>query len=170
MSSEPLVCPKCAKPHSLDERFCTNCGMPLVYAGKTGAEDPITAAHAKARKIKRQYSQGELVKVGWGRNQAEAEMVQNMLLEEGIPTTLRRSAGFDVADFLAAGPRDILAPASGAEMARALLQETGAGPPDRGLGSAQASPTAQPLRLALALLLAAVVAAGLIWLLVRNVS
>lgn len=144
--------------------------MPLVYAGKTGAEDPITAAHAKARKIKPQYSQGELVKVGWGRNQAEAEMIQNMLLEEGIPTTLRRSAGFDVPDFLAAGPRDVLAPVSGAEVARALLQEAGVGPPGSDLGYAQPGPTARPLRLALALLLAAVVAAGLILLLFRTAS
>ena len=40
---------------------------------------------------------------------------QGMLLEEGIPSLMRRSGGFDVPDFLAAGPRDILVPASGAE-------------------------------------------------------
>jgi hypothetical protein len=63
----------------------------------------------------------ELVKAGWARNQAEAEMIQGMLLEEGIPSVLRRSRGFDVPDFLAAGPRDVMVDASAAERARALL-------------------------------------------------
>jgi hypothetical protein len=44
-----------------------------------------------------------------------------MLLEEGIPSMQRRSGGFDVPDFLAAGPRDILVPESGAEAAREAL-------------------------------------------------
>jgi hypothetical protein len=34
---------------------------------------------------------------------------------------LRRSAGFDVAEGLAAGPRDVLVPESGAEAAREAL-------------------------------------------------
>jgi hypothetical protein len=34
---------------------------------------------------------------------------------------LRRSAGFDVAESLAAGPRDVLVPESGAEAAREAL-------------------------------------------------
>ena len=41
---------------------------------------------------------------------------------------LRRSAGFDVPDFLAAGPRDVLVPESGAPDARELLQEAELGP------------------------------------------
>lgn len=47
--------------------------------------------------------------------------MQGILLEEGIPSILRRSGGFDVPDMLAAGPRDVLVPASGVEAARALL-------------------------------------------------
>jgi hypothetical protein len=35
----------------------------------------------------------------------------------------RRTRGFDVPDFLAAGPRDVLVPQSGAELARELLRE-----------------------------------------------
>ena len=27
--SQPLACPSCATTHSLDERFCPKCGMPL---------------------------------------------------------------------------------------------------------------------------------------------
>ena len=47
-----------------------------------------------------------------------------MLLEEGIPSLTRRSGGFDVPDFLAAGPRDILVPQSGAQAAREALGTT----------------------------------------------
>jgi hypothetical protein len=36
---------------------------------------------------------------------------------------VRRSAGFDVPDFLAAGPRDVLVPAAAAELARQILTE-----------------------------------------------
>ena len=48
------------------------------------------------------------MRVAAARHQAEAEMIQGLLLEEGIPSLARRSGGFDVPDFLAAGPRDIL--------------------------------------------------------------
>jgi hypothetical protein len=48
--------------------------------------------------------------------------VQNLLLEEGIPSLVRRTGGFDVPDFLASGPRDILVPAAGAEAAHDLLR------------------------------------------------
>ena len=47
-----------------------------------------------------------------------------MLLEEGVPSLVRRSGGFDVPDFLASGPRDILVPQSGAEAARDILGTT----------------------------------------------
>ena len=47
-----------------------------------------------------------------------------LLLEEGVPSTLRRSAGFDVPDMLAAGPRDVLVPESGVEVARQVLLQS----------------------------------------------
>ena len=119
----PLACPRCAIHYPLTERFCAQCGMPLTYVGRSG-EEPITEAHEKARKIKPQYAQGEPVKAGWARNQAEAELMQGLLLEEGIPSFLKRSRGFDVPDFLAAGPRDILVPEAGLEEARRLLAGT----------------------------------------------
>ena len=120
-SAEPLVCPTCAKTYPLDERFCPTCKMPLVYAGFTGTDHPITDVGERARKIKPQYSEGELVRVAGARNQSEAEFIQGMLLEEGIPSVQRRSRGFDVPDFLAAGPRDIVVAASGADAAREIL-------------------------------------------------
>ena len=45
-------------------------------------------------------------------------MVQGLLLEDGIPSMLKRTRGFDDPDFLAAGPRDILVSQTGAEEAR----------------------------------------------------
>jgi hypothetical protein len=119
--SESLVCPSCASTHALDERFCPSCGMPLVYAERSGIEEPVSAARERARKIKPQFTEGDLVRVAGARHQAEAEFVQGILLEEGIPSMLRRSRGFDVPDMLAAGPRDVLVPASGVAAAREVL-------------------------------------------------
>jgi hypothetical protein len=121
---EPLVCPSCATPHPLEERFCRDCGMPLVHAGLPRGGEPdlsVTARQERARKIKPQLTEGPLVKVAGARHQAEAEMIQGLLLEEGVPSMVRRSAGFDVPDLLAAGPRDVLVPRSGAQVAREVL-------------------------------------------------
>jgi hypothetical protein len=122
-SSGPLSCPRCAISYPLEERFCANCGMPLVYKGRRD-EEPITDAHGRARKVRPQYARGEPVKVGFARNQAEAELMQGLLLDEGIPSMAKRTRGFDVPDFLAAGPRDILVPETGAETAMEILQGT----------------------------------------------
>ena len=91
--------------------------MPLVRADGQALEDPLSEAHGRARKIDPTLTEGELVRVAGGRNQAEAELIQGLLLEWGVPSVLRRTAGFDVPDFLAAGPRDVLVPESGAETA-----------------------------------------------------
>jgi hypothetical protein len=121
MADESLVCPSCGSTHPADERFCPQCGMPLVHADRTGVDEPVSAAHERARKIKPQFTEGDLVRVAGARHQAEAEFVQGMLLEEGIPSMLRRTRGFDVPDMLAAGPRDVMVPASGAAAAREVL-------------------------------------------------
>jgi hypothetical protein len=120
-----LVCPSCDLPHAADERFCTACGLPLVFAD-TEAPEPSEAAQ-RARKVRPSYAEGPLVRVASARHQAEAEMIQGLLLEEGIPSLARRSGGFDVPDFLASGPRDILVPASGFEPARELLGDRSGG-------------------------------------------
>ena len=95
--------------------------MPLVYAGSTGVDQPVTERQARARKIKPQYAEGSLVRVAGARHQAEAEFIQGLLLEEGVPSMLRRARGFDVPDMLAAGPRDVMVPQSGFEAAREVL-------------------------------------------------
>lgn len=156
-SVEPLACPTCARKYPLSERFCADCEMPLVYVGR-GEEEPITAAHEKARKVKPQYLGGELVKAAMGQNLAEAELIQGMLLEEGIPSVQRRTRGFDVPDFLAAGPRDILVPAAAYEDARELLATTGEHRLEPGAGDER------PLRLLIGMLVALAVAAVLVWL------
>ncbi|HJX32957.1 MAG TPA: DUF2007 domain-containing protein [Solirubrobacterales bacterium] len=67
---------------------------------------------------------GPPVKVAYAQNEVEAEMIQGLLSEYGIPSMLKRARGFDVPDFLAAGPRDILVPAAVAERAREVLMGT----------------------------------------------
>jgi hypothetical protein len=87
-------------------------------------DDDLSEAQRRARKVKPQYGEGPLVRVAWARHQAEAELIAGLLLEEGIPAVIRRNQGFDVPDFLAAGPRDILVAASGAEAAREVLADS----------------------------------------------
>ncbi len=118
-----LVCPGCGDAIGGDERFCPRCGLPLVRADAEVA--PVGRLRERARKVKPQYAEGALVKVARALHQAEAELIQNLLLEEGIPSMTKRSGGFDVPDFLAAGPRDVLVPTSGAEAARELLSGGG---------------------------------------------
>ena len=111
----------------------------------------------RVRKVKRQFSEGELTRVVGAANQAEAEFIAGMLLEEGVPSLVRRAAGSDVPDFLAAGRRDVLVPASGVATAREVLlqadilgEPAGAGPP--------------PQRLLLGLLFAVVLVGLIAWL------
>ena len=138
--------------------------MPLVYAGRTGAEEPVTEQHERARKVKPQYSEGRLVRVAGAANQAEAELMAGMLLEEGIPSLVRRRRGFDVPDFLAAGPRDLLVPESGVEAARDVLLDT-----REPAAEAPAAPSqgVQAKRLIAGLLLAVIVAAVIVTLVTR---
>jgi hypothetical protein len=156
--TQPLMCPNCAETYPLDARFCARCQMPLVYAGARGLEASVTPTHERARKIKPQYAEGDLVRVAGGRNQAEAEFIQGLLLEEGVPSLLRRSAGFDVPDYLAAGPRDVMVPASGAETAQdVLLQADMRGSLPQGLPGS-------PARVLLALVATFAVVALIVWL------
>ena len=160
-SQEPLACPSCALRYSPEERFCARCKMPLVYAGEERVEPARSEAHARARKINPVYAEGDLVRVAGGRNQPEAELIQGMLLEEGVPSILRRTAGFDVPDFLAAGPRDVLVPEAGAEVAREMLQEADLAPQERPAGSQPGA--AHAVKLVAAILGGGFVTALLTW-------
>ena len=92
-SATPLVCPACGSAFPEDERFCPDCKLPLTLERPPGGQGPVSDRHAWARKIKPQLAEGSLVRVAGARNQAEAEFIQGMLLEEGVPSLLRRSAG-----------------------------------------------------------------------------
>jgi hypothetical protein len=133
--------------------------MPLVQAGASALEAPLSEAHERARKINPAYTEGELVRVAGGRNQAEAELIQGLLLEEGVPSMLRRSAGFDVPDFLAAGPRDVLVPQSGLDTALELLGQTPLAP-----SSAAVAPGPRPVILVAAILGGGAATALVAWL------
>jgi hypothetical protein len=155
----PLVCPVCRSAHAADERFCPDCGMPLVHA--PGAAGPPTESRLaeRARKIRPGYAEGPLVRVAGARHQAEAEFLQNLLLEEGIPSLVRRSGGFDVPDFLASGWREILVPASGADAAHELLGDRR--PPGFSLQSRR-PPWMRALAFTLALVVLVVAAAAVL--------
>jgi hypothetical protein len=155
-----LHCPGCGGAYPGEhERFCPGCKLPLVQAEPAGEIEPVSERHQRARKIKPQLTEGPLVRVVGARNQAEAEFIQGLLLEEGVPSLLRRTAGFDVPDFLAAGPRDVLVPQAALRTAREVLLQSeliSDGPPQR---------IVAPGRLLAGLLIALVIGALLVWLL-----
>ncbi len=122
-AEEPLICPLCDRRHSPSERFCASCAVPLIHTASTQRRRPAGQLALRARKVKPQYAEGALVKVARANNQPEAEFIAGLLLNEGIPSMTRRSRGADVPDFLAAGPRDVLVPESGAQAAREALTQ-----------------------------------------------
>jgi hypothetical protein len=162
---EALVCPGCGTSARAEERFCPACGLPLVFDGAAdagaGAESAeVSERRRRARLIKPQLAEGPLVKVAWVRNQAEGEFLQSLLLEVGVPSLLRRSAGFDVPDMLFAGPRDVMVAASGVDTAREVLLDAKLVDP----GTEGRRPVVTPGRLLAGLLIALAAGAVLIWL------
>jgi hypothetical protein len=69
------------------------------------------------------------VKVAAAPNETLALVMKGLLDEVSIPVLIQRGRGFEVPDFLSAGPRDILVPRLFAAEARRLLEDT------TGLGS-----------------------------------
>ena len=73
---------------------------------------------------------GEPVPVIQAPNEAEAEFVRNLLLEEGIPAMLQRPGIQSVLAYLQApGPRVVLVPESALRDAREVLMLQGEPPP-----------------------------------------
>jgi hypothetical protein len=153
-----LLCPGCGSRFEVTHRFCPSCGLPLIQSPEGQAAPELSERHDRARKIKPQLGEGPLVRVAGARNQAEAEFIQGLLLEEGVPSLLRRSAGFDVPDFLAAGPRDILVPGSGADTAREVLLQADL------IDAEPAGSVVVPRRLLAGLLIALALGALFVWL------
>ena len=73
-SDRPLVCPSCDAAHEPHERFCADCGVPLVHARRR----PTTSESERAARPQGPpgYAEGPLVRVATARHQAEAEMIQ----------------------------------------------------------------------------------------------
>ncbi len=157
-----LVCPGCGTRADASARFCLACGLPLVIGldgnGAPTESGEVSERRRRLRQIKPQLAEGPLVKVAWVRHQAEGEFLQSLLLEEGVPSLLRRSPGFDVPDMLFAGPRDVLVAASGVDVARETLLDARLIDP-----GADRRAVVRPGRLLAGLLLALIVVAVAIW-------
>ena len=69
------------------------------------------------------------VKVAVAPNETSALMMEGILHQAGITSLIQRAPGFDAPDFLSAGPRDVLVPASSLAEAKQILEDT------TGLGS-----------------------------------
>jgi hypothetical protein len=153
-----LVCPSCGRASDdAGQRFCDACGMPLVPEGE--APPPPSEERERAMKVMPAYAEGPLVKVAYAHNQPEAELIAGLLLEQGVPCVVRRARGFDVPDFLAAGPRDVLVAQSGADVAADVLR---AEPPWGAPGARAAAPLwVQAMAVTLVVVVVATVAAGI---------
>lgn len=69
------------------------------------------------------------VKVAVALNETLALLMKGLLKDADVPSLIQRAPGFDVPDFLSAGPRDVLVPGAFVEEARQVLEDT------TGLGS-----------------------------------
>lgn len=69
----------------------------------------------------------DLVKVAYAQDQAEAELIQGLLGTVEVSSVVRRAPGFDVPEFLAAGPREVLVAAEDTGVARDVLGQDDAG-------------------------------------------
>ena len=77
----------------------------------------------------RSTTDSDLVKVAYASDESEAELLQGLLRTADVNSVVRRAPGFDVPDFLAAGPRDVLVAASDVPAARDILREVDTGEP-----------------------------------------
>ena len=77
----------------------------------------------------RNTTDSALVKVAYASDEAEAELLRGLLRLGDVESVVRRAAGFDVPEFLAAGPRDVLVAASDVAAARDILREVDTGEP-----------------------------------------
>ena len=75
----------------------------------------------------RNATSNDLVKVAYANDEAEAELLQGLLRTADVGSVGRRAPGFDVPEFLAAGPREVLVAASDVPAARDVLREVDPG-------------------------------------------
>jgi hypothetical protein len=110
-------------------------------------------------RLRPEYAQGELVVVTTARHPAEAEMLREMLLAEGIPSLVRPGRTFDPRFLPGAGPHEVLVRESGYEPAYELVHGE---PPGLRPPASRSRPEAGNL-LAIVLIVAGLLAL-LVWL------
>jgi hypothetical protein len=71
------------------------------------------------------HTEPELFRVAVAHDQREAELIQNLFLDAGTSSDVRRTRGFDVPEVLVDGPRDVLVPRSSVDAARYVLLRAG---------------------------------------------
>jgi hypothetical protein len=98
----------------------------------------------------RTASGNDLVKVAYTSDEAEAELLQGLLRTANVGSVVSRAPGFDVPEFLAAGPREVLVAASDVPIARDVLREVDPGEP----GPPSASGADRPSRVLAGVLIA----------------
>lgn len=81
-------------------------------------------------RLRPEYAHGELVAVTTVQNPAEAEMLREMLLAEGIPSMIRIARSLNPLDRLGGGRHDVLVRESGYETAYEIVH--GEAPPSAG--------------------------------------
>jgi hypothetical protein len=64
------------------------------------------------------------VKVAAASDESSILLMEGLLKDADIPSLIQRAPGFDAPDFLSAGPRDLLVPASLLGEARQVLEDT----------------------------------------------
>ena len=57
-------------------------------------------------------------------NETLALLMEGLLQDAGVPSLTQRAPGFDVPDFMSAGPRDVLVPGAYLAEARQVLEDT----------------------------------------------
>jgi hypothetical protein len=66
-------------------------------------------------------SEEELVRLTGAGTLPEAEMIQDLLAQEGIDVLVQRTPGFDLPQYLAGGPRELFVRRDQLEAARAIV-------------------------------------------------
>ena len=110
-------------------------------------------------RLRPEYARGELVVVTTARHPAEAEMLREMLLAEGIPTMVRLARTFDPRFLPGGGPHEVLVRESGYELAYELVHGE---PPGLQPPASRSRPA--PGNMLAAVLIGAGVIALLVWL------
>lgn len=65
----------------------------------------------------------EPVEVAFAANQTEADLIQGILREEGIPSMAKKPRGTFLTDPFAMGPRLVVVPARAGEKAKKILED-----------------------------------------------